>query len=368
MRIAILVSLFPPNDVGGTEVATLHIARHLARRGHEVHVVTTWAKGLPVESNEEGFCIHRGKIISRPFIGLTSYLLHTLRVIKKVNPDLIHTQSITLALYAFIIKRILRKPYVAWAQGADIYKPSILNRWLYQFTLASANAVIAQTSDEKRVIQKSVDRDLVVIPNGIDLYRFTNLSREEVRSQLQIKEREKIVIFVGRLVLVKGVKYLIHAMETVSHRCLEARLIVVGEGKEKNSLEKLTNKLGLGDVVTFIGGVSNENVLEYMAAADILALPSLSEGFPVVILEALASGLPVVTTDILGLPEIICDGENGLLVAPKNIPQIAEKVLLLLQDNELRRKISQNNRQKVKNYTWDKAIDRLEQVYLSTNR
>jgi len=112
-----------------------------------------------------------------------------------------------------------------------------------------------------------------------------------------------------------------------------------------------------------MGKVPNEKVPEYMAAADIFVLPSLSEGFPVVIVEAMASGLPIVATNITGLPEIVHDGENGFLVEPKNPAELAERILLLLQDDELRGRIAQNNKQRAKDYTWEKVIDRLEEVY-----
>ena len=112
-----------------------------------------------------------------------------------------------------------------------------------------------------------------------------------------------------------------------------------------------------------MGKVPNEVVPQYMAAADILVLPSLSEGFPVVIVEAMASGLPIITTNVTRLPEIVHNGENGFLVEPKNPAELAEKILLLLQDDGLRGRIAQNNRRRAKDYTWEKVIDKLEEVY-----
>ena len=109
--------------------------------------------------------------------------------------------------------------------------------------------------------------------------------------------------------------------------------------------------------------VPNETVPEYMVASDVFVLPSLSEGFPTVILEAMASGIPIVATKVRGVPEIIKDGENGFLVEPRNSEEIAEKVLLLLNKDELRKRISEKNIEEVKRYHWESIAIRLEEVY-----
>ena len=128
---------------------------------------------------------------------------------------------------------------------------------------------------------------------------------------------EKIIIFVGALRPVKGVRYLIEAMKVIIDENRTTKLFIIGDGVERESLERLVEKLGLGDHVNFIGKVPNERVPEYMIASDVFVLPSLSEGFPVTILEAMASGLPIVATNVGGLPEIIKENENGFLVKQK---------------------------------------------------
>jgi glycosyltransferase involved in cell wall biosynthesis len=102
-----------------------------------------------------------------------------------------------------------------------------------------------------------------------------------------------------------------------------------------------------------------------MAASDVFALPSLSEGFPIVSLEAMASGLPIVATKVGGLPEIVEDGQNGFLVEPRNPGQIAERALLLLNNDKLRQRISGNNKEKVKEFSWENVVSRLEGLYRS---
>lgn len=216
-----------------------------------------------------------------------------------------------------------------------------------------------------RFFKKIYDREVFVNPNGIDLERFKDLSKENIRKRLKIEEDEKIIIFVGTLRPVKGIKYLIKAMKIIRQKNEDARLMLIGDGEERAYLENLVKELNLKNYVKFIEKVKNENVPEYMVTSDVFVLPSLSESFGIVNLEAMASGLPIVTTKVGGLPEVVKDGETGFLVEPKNPEQIAEKALLILEDDELRKRISRNNKEEVRKYSWESVVERLEEIYQS---
>jgi glycosyltransferase involved in cell wall biosynthesis len=152
-------------------------------------------------------------------------------------------------------------------------------------------------------------------------------------------------------------------MKTVHQELPEAKLILVGDGEEREHLETLTDGLGIRECVEFAGRVPHEKVEDYMSQAEVFVLPSLSEGFPVTILEAMACGLPVVATRVGGVPDIIEDGTNGYLVDTMNQEQIAEALLKLLQDEKLRKDISGNNREEVRKYRWDAVAVMLEGIY-----
>jgi len=363
MKIAILVSAFPPKWLAGTEIATYNIAKHLARRGHEVHVITSLDAGLPKESTEEGFYVHRIFWRKIRFAGAISFWIKVFLILRKVNPDMVHAQSIGICMPAFIAKKLLRKPYVVWGRGSDVYLPGKFIKSISKLVLKNANTAIALTEDMKREMQKLCDRDILVIPNGIDLEKFKNLSRKDLRKRLKIKDNEKIITFVGTLRPVKGVKYLIKAMELIIKKNENVKLMLVGDGEEREELESLVEELDLKECVKFIGRVQNEEIPQYMAASDVFVLPSLSEGFPVVTLEAMASGLAIIATSVGGLPEIVEDGENGFLVEPKNPKEIAKKVLLILGSDELRENISKKNKEKVKEYGWECVIEQVECIY-----
>ena len=368
MKIALLVSGFPPQVLAGTEVATYNIATHLAKIGHEVHVITRLDEGLPRESTENGFYIHRVRVINKRILESASFFINTFLVLRRIKPDLIHVQSILAVLHAFLAKLFLRKPFVVYGRGTDIYLASRFDRLLYKLTLARADAVIAQTNDMKSAIQKLYHRDVFVIPNGVDIDRFSRISRGKARIRLNIEANEKILLFVGGLRPVKGVRYLIESMSIIKQRDRNIRLLIVGDGEQRRNLEKSTEKLNLGKWISFAGEIPSERVAEYLVASDIFVLPSLSEGFPLTVLEAMASGLPIVTTRVRGLPEIVKDNENGCLVQPKNPGQIAEKVLLLLENDDLRQRVSENNREKAKQYTWESVAKNLEEIYSEVTR
>jgi len=363
MKIAILVPLFLPKWLAGTEIATYNIAKHLARRGHEVHVITTLDEGLPKENMEEGFYVHRVFWRKIRFLGIVSFWIKIFFVLKKINPDIVHAQSIGIGISGFLANKILKKPYVAWGRGSEVYLPSTFKNTISKLVLRNADAVIALTQDMKNEMQKFCDCDISVIPNGIDTERFENLSKEDIRKRLKIKEDEKIITFVGTLRPVKGLRYLIEAMKIVRDKDKNVRLVLVGDGEEREKLEKLVEKFGLKECVKFIGSVQNEEIPQYMVTSDVFVLPSLSEGFPNVVLDAIASGLPIVATKVGGLPEIIEDSKNGFLVKPKNPEQIAEKILLLIKDDELRKRISKANKGEAERYSWERVVQRLEEVY-----
>lgn len=363
MKIAILVSLFPPKWLAGTEIATYNIAKYLTNRGHEVHVITSLDEGFPKESVEEGSYVHRILLRKIRFLGIMSFWMETLWHLKKVNPNIIHAQSVGNGIPAFLSKKILKKPYVVCGQGSDIYLPWLFKNPISKLVITNANTVIALTEDMKTEIQKIYDIEISVIPNGINLDKFRNLSRETFRKRLGIKKGEKIITFVGTLRPVKGLKYLIQAMNIISKQDTGIKLMLVGDGEERLALQELVKELDLEDRVTFVGKVLNEEIPGYMIASDVFVLPSLSESFGIVNLEAMACGLPIVASKVGGLPEIVKNGVNGFLVEPKNPEQISDKVLLLLGDDVLRERISKNNKDKVKGYSWESVVERLEKVY-----
>lgn len=170
----------------------------------------------------------------------------------------------------------------------------------------------------------------------------------------------KTIIFVGGLHPVKGVQYLIEAMAIVHLEMPDVKLVIVGDGVERARLEELAERLNLNGCIQFAGQVPQESIPRLMHQADVFVLSSLSEGLPVVLLEAMAAGLSIVATNVGGIPDIVEEGVNGYLVNAKNPDELADRLLVLLQNDEIREEISANNREKAELYTWDKVAIRVE--------
>ncbi|QYZ80373.1 glycosyltransferase family 1 protein [Methanofollis formosanus] len=359
MKITILVSLFPPKWLAGTEIATYYMAGHLAQRGHEVHVITSWDEDLPKESYEKDFYIHRLPRVRVRFVGAFIFWADIVRTIQKISPDIVHVQSLGIAFPAVISKKILRIPYVVWGQGSDVYLPDWFTKLTSKTIIKNADVAIALTSNMKEAMKNIYNRNMAVVPNGIELEGYIDKSPMQ-----KVKCREKIVLFVGRLHPIKGVRYLLLAMQILHEEMPDTRLILVGDGEERNYLEELTDRLEMRGWVDFVGKVPHQRIPDYMCKADIFVLPSLSESFGIVNIEAMAFGLPVVATRVGGLPDIIEEGVNGYLVEAKKPDQIAHKLLILLQNNTIMEEISINNIRKAEMFTWDKVTETIEGIYL----
>ena len=361
MKISIFVKFFPPMGLAGAEIAAYNMAKYFTKKEHEIHVITTLFEEGNNETIDEGFFVHSLPWSKIKFFGGLLYWINAFRQLKKINPDILHFQGIDIDLFTFFLIKIQKKPYVVWAQGSDVYFQSKVKRLKSKIVLKNANAVVALTEDMKNHIKNIYKRDIFVIPNGIDLSKFESLSKDYFYKKFGFEKNTKIILYVGTFRPVKGLKYLIEAMKIIGDK--EKRLVIIGHGKEKDDLENLVKNFKLENCVTFIGKTPNQEVFRYMASSDVFVLPSLSEGFPITILEAMASALPIVATKVRGLPEIFKDGQNGFLVEPRNPEQIAEKVILLLNDEKLRKRISINNTEEVKKYDWKIVIDKLENVY-----
>jgi len=371
MKIAIVTNTFLPKWLGGTALATQEIAEHLSARGHSVHVLTLLEKGLSPESVETGVSVHRVSFANLKFVGFLLFCLGMVSRLKKIDPDIVHIQGFWIAWFGLLAK-LLKSPYIVWSHGyawTQMYLPPACSARVTTIALKHADAIIALSDHMKEEIQRAWPRDIPnisVIPNGINLHEFGTVSRNTARRCLGIDEDDSVILYVGRLHSAKGLPYLVEAINLLRQKEPRAHLMLVGEGTEREKLELLVDSLDLSTRVRFLGRVEHEKIQGFLAASDVFVLPSLREGLPLVLLEAMAAELPIVATDVGGIPSIIEDQTNGFLVKPRDAAQIADKLALILNNPLLRRSISQNNREKVQQYSWENVVNDLEMVYSDT--
>jgi len=321
-------------------------------------VITSSEIGIQDFYKEKNFYVHRISFHRKPIIGTLLFWLSSVKMIRKINPEIIHAQIIGNAIPALLSKVFFKIPYVVHGRGSDVYGKWRGKNLLSNIILNNADGVLAQTEHMKLAMEQMCHRfDIQIIPNGHDI--------EITRKDRITTDKEFVILFAGSLRPVKGVKYLISAIKILVEKKINVKLIILGDGEDRVSLENLVQKEGLTNYVTFVGYRPHEEVMDFMRNSDIFVLPSLSEGFPNVLLEAMATGSCIITTNVTGVSEIITDGENGILVEPGNSEMLGENILRLYYNEDLRKKISNGSLKTADNYLWSNIVKRLEGIYLS---
>ena len=206
---------------------------------------------------------------------------------------------------------------------------------------------------------------LEYVPLGVDIEEFRPGDREELKKGFGLPGRI-VILYVGQLIERKGVGYLIQALALVDRPLLRrCKVVIAGQGPEREKLERLSRELEVSEYVSFVGKVSQADLRRWYAAADIFVLPSLSEGRPTVINEAMASECAIVASDVSGIPEQVDDGCNGFLVPPADPAALAEKIRYLIENESETTVMGRNSRKKIvdEKLTWEGYADRIVKIY-----
>lgn len=238
--------------------------------------------------------------------------------------------------------------------------------------LSRCDAIVSVDQDELKNVSPLVGDgpELVHLPNGVDLERFSPKSKSECRDDLGLENELKYGLYVGRLIEEKGVIQLIEAFERLSKTDETLRLLLVYGGGQEDYIAKIKRKVeetGVGDKITMIGAVDHDRLSTYYNAADFCVFPSLSEGFGVVVLEAMACGTPVIASKEHLSGGHVRDGENCLVVDPQQPSEIVESVIKITNDEGFQNNLKENSRKMVSQaYTYgimaEKTIDMYHNV------
>lgn len=296
------------------------------------------------------FPVHTIESVSTHYAFGMVYAWKAMKILKSLKPDLIHAQALYMTPAAWGEHKRNGTPFLMYERGG-IYRPSPFNRFA-KMVLKDAARVIAQTEDQKRVLRDFIKRDdIEVIPNGIEADRFGNYDKAWARDLLSLSPTKQMVLSVGRCRPEKNLAVFVKAAQLDAGK---RDWILVGDGPELDKLESMAD-----GAVKFVGAVNNHDVPKYMAAADVLVNTSLTEGFPLAVLEGMASGLPIVAPNVCGIPEIMKQWVNGLMVEVNNPELTKWAVDSILSDDAARMRMSQANRELAKQYTWENVVERL---------
>ncbi|NOY85440.1 MAG: glycosyltransferase family 4 protein [Nitrospirae bacterium] len=292
-----------------------------------------------------------------PFF-ISMFVIKALKVSK--GADMIHAQWLYSGIIALFLKKMKGLPFVVTLRGTDVQKAqkgklaALISVWVMK------EAVWITTVNQEMknwVVQEGIPSDTVsVIRNGVDL------------SGLHKKDPEDPIcrfIFVGSLVPGKGVNILIQAFSSVHALEKNTHLLVVGEGEEADHLKAEVQKKGLSHAVEFLGRKNSDQIPSLMQKSDCLVLPSFAEGIPNVVLEAMACGLVVVASNLPGIREVLKDEETGFCIAPGDVEDLAQKLLILVRNPERRKKMGDFAYQHLSemNLTWEKSAKQYLEVY-----
>lgn len=347
MRIAIVVKDFPPDVIGGTETQTMRMAEALSDHDHDVTVFTK-RYGDHDDSNLPFATVRVPNIRANPFISTLTFLIASLYLLVRRAEEFDVCQCMMVypnGFLGYVLKRLTGLPYFAWIRGGDYYfmKGVGWKRWMIRRVLADTRVLVQAPgiADDVRADFPNVELDLAVLGNGVEVPAGT--------------ANGEGVLFVGRLAPMKGVEVLLKAMTDV-----DASLTIVGDGPERTRLESLADKLGVK--ATFVGRVPPDQVEEFYREAAVFCLPSTGEeGMPNAVLEAMAWGLPCVTTDSGGLPSLVGDGNRGFVVPREDPERLRECLDIVLSNPERRKEVANNAREYVEaNHSWPAIVASLE--------
>lgn len=282
---------------------------------------------------------------------LMQYSLLTMvrRLIKARNIELILAYNmIPEGIAAQRLAKIFKLPVAFWAIGSDVNTYASYNKLNYYFSrkcVEDSNLILTESIDLEKKIRKFTEKAIPVktFYKGIDLSNFQDMPHRNVlREKLGLNEGKRYILFVGRLSAEKGIFELCETFAAISKRHPDIDLLLVGEEIEKEKIVNFFNREGILHRVHLAGIVPYREVSYYMRVADIFVLPTWAEGLPNVVMEAMATELPVVVTDVGGIPEILENEVNGLSVPAKNVEKLTVAVSRMIEDKCLRERCIKN--------------------------
>ena len=295
-----------------------------------------------------------------------------LRSIRPIHDfELIHSFRLFPTGYAALrVARKLGVPVVVGARGSDVHTHPRRNRGIARCTrvvIGNGDRILSVSQGlARRIPELGRPREPVeVVYNGVDIDRFRPApDRAAIRRSLGLPETGVGIAFVGRLVAEKGLWELVHAFDSIARAKPGAWLAIVGTGPIRHELEGWRRARGLEGRILFPGAQPHDRVAEWLNASDIFVLPSYDEGLPNGVLEAMACGLPVVATDVGGIPEAVTHGENGLLVPPRAVPPLVAALTELIRDPALRDAMGRAALDRIRTrFLWHRSAEHLLRIY-----
>jgi glycosyltransferase involved in cell wall biosynthesis len=365
MKVTIL-----SNSKGGVFTVTMQWAKGLARKGCDVNIF------FLTQSKEAKRLVPSEHIRFHYFT--TSNFLLNLRAIFKFlihdRPDVIHTNFASLGLLAIFKKYVFKTPFIftshgipeSWLQLSLSDKIAYtIEYYLLPLVTSQSSTVVAVSKYVKDMLKKRYNVDSEVIYHGIDANIFKPKNKAQSKRKLGYKEKDFVILSIGKLHPSKDPLTLIKAISKAVEKNASLRLIMIGDGELYEEAKNEIRKRNLSNYTKLLNYVDSEKLRIWYAAADIFVLPSVGEAFGMTLLEAMASGVPVIASNSGACPEVI--GNAGILFNQGNYTELAEKILFLSHEKELSRKLREAGLKRVREiFSWEDKIDQYLKLYKIT--
>lgn len=374
-------------------------SKFLVRNGVDIHVVTQHNPGIAYEEEMDGAQIHRFKwwepkefkalIYFKGFkdnIRLITYLVslffNLIWIVRKYHIDILHAHhTIPTGLVSVVVGKLMGVPVVLTSHLMDItthgtdegplgnikdFESSFFFRKLLTFTLNNSDQIIAVSADlEKRIEHMDINPEkIMVLRNAVDLDRFKPNKNVNMRNKVGIRDNDIFILFIGHLEPFKGIFELLDGFYQINVQNKNTRLMIIGEGHQETEVRKIVNEYQINESVIFTGKISPEEIQNYYQMADIFVLPSYTEGLPLVVVEAMACGLPIVASCVGGIPEVVENNENGFLISPRNVGELKTKLEQLIVNQDLREKFGSKSLEIVnENFNIDYKVKKMINLY-----
>ena len=361
-------------SVGGSGVVATELAKALAERGHHVHLVSS---DMPFRLNEfhADLSFHQVHTPAYPLFREPQYVISLanklVQVSRQFGLEIIHAHyAIPHATAALLAQQVLQshRPaprVVTTLHGTDITlvgnDPSFSEIVAFSIERSDAVTAVSRSLAASTRIELGVERGITVIPNFLDFEIFRRVDVPLLRQRFSSNGSPKVVVHVSNLRPVKRIDAVMQVFARISRR-LPARLLLVGDGPELGTVYRLGRELGVSQFVHAVG--AQEGVIPLLSAADVFLLPSAQESFGLAALEAMACEVPVVASDVGGLPEVIEHGRTGFLHEADDLDGMAASAVQLLEDPGLHARIARNARQQVADqFSVDRVVPMYEECY-----
>lgn len=346
---------------GGGEVWMINAMKEFIRRGYNVNLICRPDAKILYYAEKNNIDVIKLKMRG-DFDPIT--ILNLIAILRKKKIDVILTNmdkelrlSGIAALFTGVKAVICRK-------GIDY---PLKNKLRYRFTYNKlASATVANSQATKKTMLKNApwlnQNRIYVIYNGIDPQPFSTENTNDIRTELGISQESPLIGFVGRLNVQKGMIYILQAFEQVLKEIPTAQLLIAGEGDLEEEILNTAKEKGMQNNISLIG--FRDDIPNIMRTIDLLILPSVWEGFGIVLIEAMAAEKPCVTTNISSMPEIVIDGKTGYVVPPKDADKLSDAIINLIRDPLKSKKMGSEGKKVVRaKFTLQKMIDQYEQLF-----